>query len=370
MSVDSATAHEFFKNSQDYGLSFTYRGPFSDDITNRILDISENTIAINQQLPKINRKVSFLLVECFQNIVRHGEHATKESLQKKDDGVFSLKNLGTAYLINSVNLVKEDQVEDLKQTVESINNKDKDQLKALYKERLEQNSLSEKGGAGLGLIELARKSGQKILYEIEPCGGDLYYFHQQILLLNAADDQPDNYNHINTLREKYRMMERSDVILEYKGDFSQKSVLPIINIIESTFASDAGSVRVLKRLIHILVEVLQNVSKHALEQDGSREGIFMIGKNEKGVFLQAGNKLDNSKQKELKEKLLQLREMNQEELKQAHMKRIKESLNLTDKTNSGLGLMEIAKASSEKIRFQFEEIDKNQSFFSMHITVQ
>jgi hypothetical protein len=165
------------------------------------------------------------------------------------------------------------------------------------------------------------------------------------------------------------MMDRSDVILEYKGDFSQKSVLPIINIIESTFASEAGSVRTLKRLIHILVEVLQNISKHALEKNGSKEGIFMIGRKEGRVFLQAGNTLENSKKDELVEKLKDLESKDAEELKQMHMKRIKESLNLADKTNSGLGLLEIAKASSENIKFEFEDIDRDRSFFSMYITV-
>lgn len=367
MSINSATAYEFFQNSAAYGLSFTYRGPFFDDITTKILDISENTIAVNQQLPKINRKVSFLLVECFQNIVKHGEQMEEQSA--KDNGVFSLKNLGGAYLINSVNLVKDDQVEYLKETVESINAKDKSELKELYKSKLEEDDFSDKGGAGLGLIELARKSGQKILYEIEPCSDGLFYFHQQILFLTEQDEQPDKFNHIPTLKSKYKMMEANKVILEYKGDFSQKSILPIITIIESTFASDAGSVRVLKRVMHLLVEILQNVSKHALSHEGTKEGIFMIGRNENGIFIQAGNQLQKSQVPGFEKRLREIISMNHDELKEAHRERIKESLNLADKTNSGLGLLEIAKASSEKIKYEFEEMDQGRTFFSIYVKV-
>ncbi len=50
--------------------------------------------------------------------------------------------------------------------MEQINNLDKDGLKDLYKEIIKNTTISEKGGAGLGFVDMARKSGQPLEYSI------------------------------------------------------------------------------------------------------------------------------------------------------------------------------------------------------------
>jgi len=180
MSEKLTSAFKLYKQAMKDNLSFSYRGPFVEDLTHRIIDITENTIADNQGLPKINRKVSFLLVECFQNIIKHGESVSEIKSQLEDEGLFHFKNSGHGFMINSINLVKSDEVEELVESVDLINSLDKDSLKVMYKKQLQENELSEKGGAGLGLIEIARKSGQKLDYEIEKLDDKISFFNQQI----------------------------------------------------------------------------------------------------------------------------------------------------------------------------------------------
>ena len=53
-------------------LTLSYSGVFSDSMTDRIIELSEAYLESHEQMGKMRRKTSFLVAECFQNVVRHG----------------------------------------------------------------------------------------------------------------------------------------------------------------------------------------------------------------------------------------------------------------------------------------------------------
>ena len=65
----------------------------------------------------------------------------------------------------SGNPVRKAKVTDLRDTLERINGLDKDGLKDLYKKIIQDTTLSEKGGAGLGFVDMARKSGEDLWFD-------------------------------------------------------------------------------------------------------------------------------------------------------------------------------------------------------------
>ena len=56
----------------------------------------------------------------------------------------------------------------LREMIDNINILDKDGLKELHKFKMRENAISEKGGAGLGFIDIARKTGNPLEYHFEP----------------------------------------------------------------------------------------------------------------------------------------------------------------------------------------------------------
>ena len=56
--------------------------------------------------------------------------------------------------------------------MDKINSLNKEELGEFYKTSLRNNTISDKGGAGLGLIEISRKSGSKINYLFEPINNE------------------------------------------------------------------------------------------------------------------------------------------------------------------------------------------------------
>jgi len=52
----------------------------------------------------------------------------------------------------------------MKTMLENINQLDPVGLKQLYKQQMREGRLSDKGGAGLGFIDIARKTGEKLIF--------------------------------------------------------------------------------------------------------------------------------------------------------------------------------------------------------------
>ena len=80
---------------------------------------------------------------------------------------------------------------------------------------------------------------------------------------------------------------------------------------------ESGSVQ--RKVFHVMVECLQNISKHADDFAAndflySGRGIFMVCKGETEYTVTTGNAIDNSRMKILPKCLIQLIHMDKEEL--------------------------------------------------------
>jgi hypothetical protein len=351
---------------QSYDSAFCYRGAFADRFTNTIIDISEGSVFRRE--PMMNRKVSFLLVECFQNIVKHGENLQEDSF--KDEGIFTFHMKDKEFIINSINHIHASEILSLKELVEQVNSLDNDQLKSLYLRQLNNNSeLSEKGGAGLGLIELARKSGHKLLCEFEEVQPPYARFHQQVSFLKKESTESLARNCIPQTIDLYSALSAKDIFLFYKGDFSQKSILSLLDIVEQNVSGNPTFNSITRKAAHVLVELLQNISKHGTSENEERkEGIFLIGKSEEQIFIQVGNIVSAKERDFLLDKLAYLSMLDQEDLKELHMAAMKASLKFENKNKSGLGLIEVVKASNGKFEYTFEALPDERYLFGFHVT--
>lgn len=344
-------------------LLFAFRGSFSDSLTERIIGISESLHGGLEDSGAVNRKVSFLLVECFQNILKHRETSRANS-QVADDGMFCYQAGEGAYYINSLNIVRVEIQEHLSKAVDFINAMNPEELRAYHKQQLQDNTFNEKGGAGLGLIELARKSGQKLKYRFDPISDDFAYFQNQVCFLTNC---PSPHNHMDSTSELYQRMANNNILLLYKGDFTQRSILPLLQIVQSDLAVD--DIGHAKRVAHTLIEMLQNISRHSLETGESRHGVFLVSRLQDRLRIETGNLISTESAKSLKSKLDYILSLDDEGLKQLHSARFVESLSLSDKSRAGLGLIQVARAAVSKMNYSFIELDKDATFFSLTVDV-
>ena len=173
------SAYNFFNKLEKDNMSFLYQGYFSDDLTDKIININEVHIDKTDEITPIKSKVSFLLAECFQNIVRHGDELELTDSFVKSS-FFGTRNIENTYSITSANQIANTEIKSLVDKLEKVNSLDKEDLKALYIDLLNNTGLSKKGGAGLGLVEMARRSGRKLEYDFRVINSEYSLFYLQV----------------------------------------------------------------------------------------------------------------------------------------------------------------------------------------------
>lgn len=155
-------------------LMLVYEGEFTQEITKSVLSMTERNLESTGEESGIKRKVFNVMVECLQNICKHAD-AFEVSKEEKG-AVFMIGREDGSYAITSGNFIMNDQIEGLKSKLEHINTLDKEGLKVYYKELIKSSELSDKGGAGLGFVDIARKSGQKLDFDFEKVNEEYSFF--------------------------------------------------------------------------------------------------------------------------------------------------------------------------------------------------
>jgi hypothetical protein len=148
---------------------FYYRGavtPGLIDALSRAMDETPRGAAA----PAL-RKVYQVCVECLQNVIRHGAPAPNAS-----EPEICIRRAGKDFVMSAGNEMEASGEAGLRERLDAINAMDPAALKAAYLEQLEHGKLSGKGGAGLGLYTLARKSGRPLDYRFDPLPNDRTYF--------------------------------------------------------------------------------------------------------------------------------------------------------------------------------------------------
>lgn len=167
----------------DHELLFVYQDAVNSKTSESILSITEIRLNISGADKRVKRKVFNVLVECLQNISHHTEISAAESLKRPS--VVVLGKSDNHFFITTGNLIHNDNAAWLKEKIEVLNKLDKMGLKEIYKDTMINTGFSPKGGAGLGLIDILRKSGNKVQAEFEEINDELSFFTMKAIISAA-----------------------------------------------------------------------------------------------------------------------------------------------------------------------------------------
>lgn len=156
-------------------LILVYQGDFTQESTKSILSMAERNLDSSGEDSSIKRKVFNVMVEALQNIVKHSDELI-EGQTRSHAAIFLIGKEANRYSIMSGNPVRKTNVQKLQKSLDHINGLDKDGLKELYKEIIKNTTISEKGGAGLGFVDMARKSGGKLEFEFPEMNSEYCFF--------------------------------------------------------------------------------------------------------------------------------------------------------------------------------------------------
>ena len=161
-------------------IMLSFKGEVTSDLLTSILQIMESKMETLDEPPKIKKKVYNILVECLQNLYHHIDEDDPQTIMKENSALFMIRKEEGEYSIMTGNFIAIENVDLLKQRLDRINDMDKDELKHYYKEVLNNGEMSAKGGGGLGMIDIARKSGKKLDYNFDPVDDHYSFFSLNI----------------------------------------------------------------------------------------------------------------------------------------------------------------------------------------------
>lgn len=339
-------------------LCMNYHGIFDDMFTEQLISLAECDVD-----KKAKKKMALLVSECFQNIVRHGD----TELSKEKTSLFGIRGTEHFLHIFSTNLVTDSTREFLEKKLDEINHLDKDQIKNLYYEVLENGNVSLKGGAGLGLIEMARKSGRPLQKDFRKIGDNVNSFYLQIDLIQSDFEETDVIPEPLSIIENqsvHDLIEEHKIVFLYKGDFSEESMFPILHILIQN--TDIGIEYSEFILFHSTVELMQNITRHAKRTDGKTEGLLSMNKTANGHYLCTGNPVDGNLD-EMVRFIEEINQLSKVELDILYRKALKENIRNAD-SSAGIGLLDLRRTTMTTIDVKIVT-DSNGSYLMIGLEI-
>ncbi len=170
---------DFYDMMEKGNVLLSFKGEVTSELLTSVLQIMEHKMDKMDESPKIRKKVYNILVECLQNLYHHiGEDPSAEEHDKT--AFFMIGKENGIYSIMTGNYILEENVDKLRTKLDTINSMNKEELKEYYKQVLNNGEMSAKGGGGLGMIDIARKSGHKLDYNFKPINDNHSFFSLKV----------------------------------------------------------------------------------------------------------------------------------------------------------------------------------------------
>lgn len=172
----------YYKMIQELNINIIYSGPIWTDGIEGIGGTLRKRLEFDELPFSASQSVFSVFVEQMNNMLMYS--AEKEKFHESDakqldvaKGVFVLGVQDKSYFIQSGNVMKKDSMELIKNRIDHLNTLDKTELRKFYKEQIKiEDANPESKGAGLGLIEIARRASSKIEYTFTTLDDGLIFF--------------------------------------------------------------------------------------------------------------------------------------------------------------------------------------------------
>jgi hypothetical protein len=152
---------------------------FEGQITHQVMKVL--TGLAEEQLDDVEddrvlRRVYHVMVESLQNINRHAEAYEYRGHPYPGVGLVLVAKNKQRFQVTTGNIVENGHAEEIAMFLGKLNTMEQDALDDLYKKQLREGTLSPKGGAGLGFIDIRRKTGNHLDYSFVKIDTETSFF--------------------------------------------------------------------------------------------------------------------------------------------------------------------------------------------------
>lgn len=173
---------KYYNMIKQENINIIYSGPIWSNGIEGIAATLKRRLEFDDLPLSASQAIFSVFIEQMTNMLMYSAEKEIFSNAKNEEleiskGVFMLGEQNKTYFIQSGNMVQKENAELLKSKIDYLNTLDKAALRKYYKEQLKsENANPESRGAGLGLIEIARRATSKIEYTFTPLENDMLFF--------------------------------------------------------------------------------------------------------------------------------------------------------------------------------------------------
>lgn len=157
------------------GFPLMYKGEMNHSMMRSFAFMVNKKITAMKIPTAARKRVFHVMIECLQNITKHSDNYDEQDKQL-GNGLFVVGKDREAFYVITGNLVSISHMEALENRIVKLNTVNGVELKQMFIRQMVNGEITEKGGAGLGLIDIKRRSGKPLYYHFVPFSGNLYFF--------------------------------------------------------------------------------------------------------------------------------------------------------------------------------------------------
>ncbi len=361
---------DMVKDINQTDIEYIYRGNVNSDIVANTLELAKSNLEKTVQVIPLRHRIYFIMGEGLQNIAKHQDKPDEDTLS--DNNLIYISKKNDRYNITTANIIANKNIEYLRDKLDRINDLSLSELRSLARNIRKNTLLDDNSNASIGLVEIAKRSGNKLLYDFKNINDkySFFYLNIEVKVVSIKNieklEQRDN-SYIDFLMKFHDYLNKIDTKIIFKGDFSQANILSLLEMLKHQIPESTISIRI----NNLMVEMLQNIEKHGdniVSNVDWKPGFFMINFYDKAFYITGANYIINNKIDKLKGKLLLLNKMSKNELVKLYKRRLLEIDSITTQ-KSGLGFIDMRRRSNNPFNFSFLPVDDNFSLFIFQVIV-
>ena len=174
---------------------------------------------------------------------------------------------------------------------------------------------------------------------------------------------------LENLVKNFEINSLSEELITLTAPFDWSSTSEVILKLQKRVDQLDITLKAKKYIAKIITESLDNVCRHVLKNiEYSDLSSFTCVLNDDKLYVATRNLIPNKIKNQLIEMIEDLNASSKEDLNDRFRKQLKFG-KLDEEGNAGLGLLEIARKTNEKIKFNFEDRSEKSSFFTLFIII-
>lgn len=152
--MDHENLYQQYKDTEDHRVLLSFKGTISQEVVTEFGSMIRSSLSAESNI----KKIFAVFIELAQNIVRYSSEQEPNPDGNAGVGIILLREKKETYYLSSGNMIQNENVTKVRERCDKVNSMNKDELKAYYQEKIRKPPEEGSKGAGIGLIDIARKS--------------------------------------------------------------------------------------------------------------------------------------------------------------------------------------------------------------------